>query len=212
MSETIRNETQFGIADFQKRLSAAGLGIIQQQGNFRHRNIYFAIGGTENQTDVTLSEEFLDDLPNTKEYQSMVDSYARAIAGRLKCGSPQLFFCESGVGVQVSFQWPIHSGGIQDGVYKAVLLMDVANPVDGKTAKCSVEVGGGRVPAVLVQVVNDLRSAIDAGQIQFYEPSVHQERYQRVERKQSSTEARSQADVERFVAGKAYTLGVYRGP
>jgi diguanylate cyclase (GGDEF)-like protein len=209
MSETIRKETQLGIGDLQKRLNTAGLNIIQQQENFRHRSIYFAIGDTENQTDVTLSEEFLDDLPKTKEYQAMVDSYARAVAGRLKCGSPELFYCESGVGVQVSFQWPIHSGGIQDGVYKAVLLADVTNRVDGKTAKCSVEVGGGRVLTVLVQVVNNLRLAIDAGQIKFYEPTVHPETYQRVGMKPLAQESRSQSDVQRFVAGKVCTLGFF---
>jgi len=206
MSETIRNETQLGIADLQKRLSAVGLNIIQQHENFRRRTIYFAIGGTENQTDVTLSEEFLDDLPNTKEYQAIVDSYARAVAGRLKCGSPELFYCESGAGVQVSFQWPIH-GVAHNNEPKAFLLVNVTNRVDGKTAKCSVEVGGGRVPAVLVQVVNDVRSAIDAGQITFYESTVHQETYQRVETNHQSEQQHSQQDVERFVAGKAYTLG-----
>jgi len=46
-----------------------------------------------------------------------------------------------------------------------LLLMDVTNRADGKTAKCSVEIGGGRVPAVLVQVVNNVRLAVDAGQI-----------------------------------------------
>jgi hypothetical protein len=206
MSETIRNETQLGIADLQRRLNAAGLNITQQQENSRRRTINFAIGDTDNQTDFTLSEEFLDDLPNTKEYQAMVDSYARAVAGRLKCGSPELFYCESGVGVQVSFQWPIR-GGAYNNEPKAFLLMDVTNRVDGKTAKCSVEVGGGRVPAVLLQVVNNLRLAVDAGQITFYQPTVHQETYQTVETKQHAPETRSKSDVERFVAGKAYTLG-----
>ncbi|HWZ98147.1 MAG TPA: GGDEF domain-containing protein [Candidatus Dormibacteraeota bacterium] len=207
MSEPTRNETQLGIAELKKRLSAAGLIIVRQQENFRHGSTYFEVGDVESYTNIALSEEFLRDLPNTKEYQAMVDSYVRAVAGRLKCGSPELFYCESGVGVQVSFEWPIHSGGIQDGVYKAVLLTDVTNRVDGKIAKCSVEVGGGRMPAVLVQVVNDLRSAIDAGQIQFYEPSVHQERYQRVEMKERAPQPRLQPDAERFLSGKAYTLG-----
>src|SRR5260370_14449967 len=206
MSEPTRRETQLGIADLKKRLDAAGLNIVQQQENFRHGTTYFAIGDVGSQTDIVLSEEFLHDLPNTKEYQAMVESYARAVAGRLKCGSPELFYCESGVGVQVSFQWPIH-GGIYNNEPKAVLLMNVTNRVDGKTAKCSVEVGGGRVPAVLVQVVNDMRLAVDAGQIKFYEPTVHQETYQPVETKQPTPETRSQSDVERFVAGKAYTFG-----
>jgi diguanylate cyclase (GGDEF)-like protein len=207
MSETIRNETQVGIADLQKRLNSAGLKIIEQHENSRHRTINFAIGDTENQTDVTLSEEFLDDLPNTKEYQAMVDSYARVVAGRLKCGSPELFYCESGAGVQVSFQWPIH-GVSHNNEPKAVLLANVTNKVDGKTANCAVEVGGGRVPAVLVQVVNDIRLAVDAGQIKFFEPTVHQDTYQPIEKtKQHVPKTRSQSDVERFVAGKVYTLG-----
>jgi diguanylate cyclase (GGDEF)-like protein len=87
------------------------------------------------------------------------------------------------------------------------LLMDVTNKVGGKTAKCSVQIGGGRVPAVIVQVVNHVRLAVDAGQITFYEPTVHQEVYQRVETKQRAPGNLSQSDVECFVAGKAYTLG-----
>src|SRR5260370_40392239 len=133
--------------------------IVLQQENSRRRTINFAIGDTENQTDFTLSEEFLDDLPNTKEYQAMVDSYARAVAGRLKCGSPELFYCQSGVAIQVSYHWPIQSG-IHNNELKAFILMDVTNRADGKIAKCSVQIGGGRVFAVLVQVVNSLRSAI----------------------------------------------------
>src|SRR5260370_17286194 len=121
--------------------------IVLQQENSRRRTINFAIGDTENQTDFTLSEEFLDDLPNTKEYQAMVDSYARAVAGRLKCGSPELFYCESGVGVQVSFEWPIHSGGIQDGVYKEVLLPVVTNPVDEKIPNSPLDIALGLCPA-----------------------------------------------------------------
>jgi len=106
MSEPTRRETQLGIADLKKRLNAAGLNIVQQQENFRRDTIYFAIGDAGNQTDIVLSEEFLDDLPSTKEYQAMVDSYARAVAGRLKCGSPELFYCQSGVAIQVSFSGP----------------------------------------------------------------------------------------------------------
>jgi hypothetical protein len=110
MSEPTRRETQLGIADLKKRLNAAGLNLIHQEEDFRRGSTYFDIGDVGSQTNIVLSEEFLHDLPNTKEYQAMVDSYARAVAGRLKCGSPELFYCQSGVAIQVSFHWPIQSG------------------------------------------------------------------------------------------------------
>jgi len=103
MSETTRTETQLGIADLTKRFSAAGIAVIAQRINpLPQRSIYFEIGNTEHQTVITLPINFLDDLPNTKEYQAAVDSYALAVAGRLKCGSPEVFYCRSGVAVRVS--------------------------------------------------------------------------------------------------------------
>src|SRR5215468_235765 len=200
------SETQLGIADLKKRLSAAGLNILQLEEGFRHRSTLFVIGNDESQTNIVLSEEFIHDLPNTKEYQAMVDSYARAVAGRLKCGSPELFYCKSGVAIQVSFRWPIQSA-VYNNEFVVFLLMDVTNRVDEKIAKYSVQLGGGKVFAAVVQVVNSVRSAIDAGQIKFYEPTDHQEVFQRAETKRQPQEPHSQPDVENFVAGKAYALG-----
>jgi len=204
MSETPRSETQLGIADLKRRLSVVGLTVLDEHEKFRHDSFYFAIGNTANQTDIVLSRAFLDDLPNTKEYQAMVDSYARAVTGRLKCRSPELFYCQSGVAIQVSFRWPIQ-GAIYKNEPAAFILIDVTNRADGKIAKCSMQIGSGRVFAVVIQAVNSVRSAVDAGQVEFYEPTFHQEVYQRVETKQQPQERRSQADVEHFVAEKAHT-------
>jgi len=55
--------------------------------------------------------------------------------------------------------------------------------------------------------VNSARSAVDSGQIAFYEPDVRQEVFQRIERKQQPQERRTQSEVEQFIAGKAYVLG-----
>src|SRR5271165_6992460 len=206
MSETARSETQLGIAELKRRLSAVGLSVVDEHEKFRHNSFYFAIGNTASQTDIVLCREFLDDLPSTKDYHSIVDSYASAVAGRLKCGSPELFYCKSGVPIQVSFLWPIHSGVYQND-FASVLLTDVTNTADGKIAKCSVQLGGGGVLALVVQAVNSVRSAVDAGQIKFYEPTVRQEFYQRAETDEQPQEHHSQEDVEFFVAGKAYTLG-----
>jgi diguanylate cyclase (GGDEF)-like protein len=206
MSEPTRRETQLGLADFKKRLNAASLNIVEQHANFRSTSIYFAIGNARCQTNIVVSEQFLDDLPNTEEYRAMVDSYACAVAGRLQCGSPDIFYCQSGVAFEISFRWPIESG-VYNNQLRVFLLTDVTIKPDGRIAKCSMSVGEGRVFTTVVEAVNSVRSAIDFGQIKFYEPGEHQQFYQDVERKRQPQERRSQQEVEHFLTGKAYTLG-----
>ena len=210
MSEPARTETQIGIAELRKRLSAAGAGLrIIEQREFPHESIYFSIGNATSHTDVVLSREFLDDLPNTKDYHAIVDSYARAVAGRLKCGSPEVFYCQSGVAVRVSIRWPIE-GGISNNRVYTVVLMDVINRADGQIARCSMEVGsmlGRTVFDIVSQTVNSVRMAVDSGQITFYEPQVRQEVYQRIECRLASTDRHAQSEIDDFLAGKASVLG-----
>ena len=137
MSETTGSETQLGIADLKRRLSVVGLNILDQRERFHHDTTYLGIGTTESQTDLVLSNEFLHDLPNTKEYQAIVDSYARAIAGRLKCGSPELFYCQSGVAVRVSIRWPIQSAIYNDKL-STFVLMEVINHAGGQIESLSL--------------------------------------------------------------------------
>ena len=211
MSETARSETQLGIADLKRRLSVVGLNVLDEHEKFRHDSFYFAIGNTANQTDIVLSREFLDDLPNTREYQAMVDSYARAVAGRLKCGSPELFYCQSGVAVRVSIRWPIQSAIYNDKL-STFVLMDVINQADGQIAKCSTEVGsrlGRTVFDIVLQTVNSVRTAIDLGQVKFYETQFHQEVYQRIEYRLQPQERLTQSGIEDFLSGKACVLGFF---
>jgi len=209
MSEILRTETQLGVADLTKRLEAAGIHIIDQSRTpGLQRSTYFAIGSAERQTDITISDSFLDDLPNTKEYQAAVDSYALAVAGRLKCGSPELFYCRSGVAVRVSIRWPIQAA-MYNSVLTTFILLDVINQVDGRIAKCSMEVGhtlGHTAFDIVMQTVNSVRTAIDEGLVRFHSPDVRQETYQRIKRQQQF-EHRSQSEIEQFLRGKAYVLG-----
>jgi len=190
---------QLGIADLTKRLGAAGLNIIERRERFQNDTTYFAIGTTANQTDIVLSFEFLHDLPSTRDYQAAVDSYALAIAGRLKCGSPELFYCRSGIAIRVSILWPIQAA-IYNSVLTTFILMDVINHVDGQIAKCSMDVGqtlGHTVFDIVMQTVNGVRTAIDDGLVRFYSPDVRQETYQRIKRHQQF-EHRSQSEIEHF--------------
>src|ERR1700687_3669233 len=136
MSETRRTETQLGVADLTKRLSATGIAIIGQHINpLPQRSIYFEIGNSERKTDITIPIAFLDNLPNTKEYRVLVDSYALAVAGRPKCGSPELFYCRAGVAIRVSIMWPIAPAWNAS----AYILFDAINQTDGRIARCSME-------------------------------------------------------------------------
>jgi len=199
-----------GLADLKKRFAAAGLPIIKQHRNtgLQH-STYFAVGTAERHTDITISDNFLNDLPNTKEYHEKVESYATAVAGRIKCGSPEVFFCRSGVAVSISILWPIQAGVTNSGV-STFVLMDVFNQVDGQTAKCSMELGFSFNQTVfdfLPETINSVRIAVDQGSIHFFKADIRQETYQRIKHRQQQVEGSSPEDIEQFLAGKAYVLG-----
>ncbi|HXP69152.1 MAG TPA: GGDEF domain-containing protein [Candidatus Dormibacteraeota bacterium] len=198
-----------GLADLKKRFAAAGLSIIKQHRNTGlQQSTYFAVGTTKRQTDITISDTFLNDLPNTKDYHKAVESYAAAVAGRIKCASPEVFYCRSGVAVSISILWPIQSG-VMNSEVKTFILMDIINQVDGQIAKCSMETGswfGRTILDILPQTINSVRIAADQRSINFSDAGVRQEIYQRITQKQEF-EGCSQQEIEQFLAGKAYMLG-----
>jgi diguanylate cyclase (GGDEF)-like protein len=207
MSETRRTETQLGISDLTRRFGAAGIQIIDQRGDFRGRSTYFAVGTSERQTDITIYDNFINDLPNTKDYQVAVDSYANAVAGRLKCASPEVFYCRSGAAIRISVEWPIQPA-MNAAMY---ILFDAINQVDGKVARCSMRVGhslGHTVFDTVIETVNSVRQAIDEGLVNFFSPGVHQETFQEIERQSQLSEIHcSQSEIDKFLRGKAYVLG-----
>jgi len=204
------NETRGGLAYFKRVLETAGVRIVEQRTDgFRNRTTYFAIGNAEQQTDIVLSDELLDDLSSTKDYHPKFDSYAVAVGGRLKCGSPELFYCLSRIAVRVSIRWPIQSAAF-DGKVSSFVLMGVINQIDGQIACCSMELGFMPTQTVfdtVPQTVNSVRTAIDAGLLRFYSPGEHQEVYQRIERQPQPQERRTEPEIKQFLAGKAYVLG-----
>ena len=210
MPEPIRSETQLGLANLKQRFSAAGLPIIEQHRNTGlQRSTYLAVGTAGRQTDITISDTFLDDLPNTRGYHAEVDSYAAAVAGRIKCGSPEVFYCRSGVPVRVSILWPIQTG-VMNSVLESFFLMDVVNEVDDQIAKCSMKIGfwfNQTIFDILPRTINRVRLAVDDGSIRFFKTDVRQETYQRIKHEQQQFESRSQPEIEQFLAGKAYKLG-----
>jgi diguanylate cyclase (GGDEF)-like protein len=205
----MRNETELGLADLTKRFSAAGLAIIEQHGMQNREATYFAIGNSQDQTNIVVPHEFLDDLPNTKEHQTAVDSYAHAVSGRLRCGSPEVFYCQSGIAIRVSIQWPIH-GAVGPSGFSSHLLMVVKSLADDQIAKCSIELGGSFSQTefdIVALAVNSVRRAIDDGKVTFYDPHERQEKFPTINRQQARSESLRQSEIERFIAGKARVLG-----
>jgi diguanylate cyclase (GGDEF)-like protein len=210
MSEPTQRETQLGLADLTKRFGNAGLQIIEQHRNTGlQRSTYFAVGTAERQTDITIYDNFLDDLPNTREYHAKVESYAAAAAGRIKCGSPEVFYCRSGIAIGVSIKWPILTAVSNLGP-ESFIIMDVENQVGGQIAKCSMKIEssfGHTIFDILPQTIKSVRLAIDDGSIRFFKADVRQETYQRIKHQQQAFESRSPEEIEQFLAGKAYMLG-----
>jgi diguanylate cyclase (GGDEF)-like protein len=211
MPEPTRSQTQLGLADLKKRFAVAGLSIITEHRNTGlQRSTYFAVGTADRQTDITISDTFLDDLPNTKEYHAKVESYATAVVGRMKCGSPEVFYCRSGIAIRVSIRWPIQAGVTPSGSVQSFILLDVTNVLDNQIARGSMELGfsfGGTIFDILLQTINSVRFAVDDGSVQFFKPEDRPENYPKIKRKQDEFETRPQPDIEKFLTGKAFMLG-----
>jgi diguanylate cyclase (GGDEF)-like protein len=92
------------------------------------------------------------------------------------------------------------------------VLMDVINRADGQIAKCSMEVGfsfNQTIFDTVIQAVNSVRTAIDEGLVIFYAAEIRQGTYRRIKRQEQPSKRRSQAEIHKFLAGKAYVLGFF---
>jgi hypothetical protein len=209
------NEQQrlFGIADLTSRLTHQGINVIHSQYWPDRRSTYFEVGKNDRTTDFVLSDEFLRDLPATREYQSAVEAYAHVVAARVRCGSPNIFYCLCNRAVRIEIRWPIEVAMVQDMV-KNWLLLTVTDEGNGSVARCCVDVHRGfGQPSQTVfddvrNAVNTVRDVIDTRGLLFY-PSLaaHPEQYQPVHKDRLKIAPSTRvADAERFIAGKAYLL------
>jgi len=131
---------QLGIAELTNHLAKRGLEISKHYRPWPNLSTtYFEIGKPGRYTDVALSDEFIRDLPGTREYREAVDSYAIAVAGRIRCGAPDIFYCLSHAAINVTVNWPIQ-GAVLDNMPSAWLLVDVTKVGQGRIAKCCLNV------------------------------------------------------------------------
>jgi diguanylate cyclase (GGDEF)-like protein len=209
-------QQQLGIAELTKRLANSGLQMIENNRPWPNRSAtYFEIGKPGRQTDVVLSDEFIRDLPGTREYQEAVDSYAMAVAGRARCGSPNVFYCRSHLAINIAIHWPIQQA-VLNNMPAAWLLIHVTNEVQGGVAMCCLNVGrhfaySGRTTLDDMRIAtNSIRNAIDCGTVRFYDRQSHPETYQLIKDDAGDAKERhppaSQSEIEKFIAGKTYML------
>jgi diguanylate cyclase (GGDEF)-like protein len=203
-------ELQSGLSDLTARMTRYKLAIIERRRPWPERTAtYLIVGNANRTTDIALSDEFLRDLPSTREYQTAVDEYASALENRIRCGSPNLFYCRSDVVIRVEIRWPIQSAVVGSS-FRVHMLANVSDPRNGTIAKFAVAMGGWSETTTFDEVrstVNRIRTVIDRGLVTFYKPEGHPIQYQNIESEVTArSSVRSQAEIERFIAGKAYWM------
>jgi diguanylate cyclase (GGDEF)-like protein len=207
-------QLQLGMAELANHLAKAGLGISKQARAWPNcMATYFEIGKPGRYTDVVLSDDFICDLPGTREYQEAVDSYATAVAGRIRCGAPDTFYCLSHAAISISINWPIQAA-VVDNRPSAWLLVNVTNEGKGGIAKCCLDVerhltySDRTMLDDLRSATNKIRKAIDEGTVTFYDPQSHPSSYQRItDDSGERSPTRPAVEIEKFIVGKTYMLG-----
>ena len=211
------HEFQSGILHLVKRLQASGIQILKQSRPWPDRHMtLFEIGQADRATDIVLSDEFVSDLINTVPYHTSLDAYARAVGGRLKYGSPEVFYCRSGRGIRVEIAWPTATV-VFDGTLRTWLRVDITETEEGQLARCAVQMDNAvfdteETPFDRVKaLVNRIRSAVDAGSIKFYPRKDHPIQNQMLERGSIDPTdllaASTDLEIQDFLAGKAYFMG-----
>ena len=201
-------QQQVGIAEFRSRLAKCGVEIAEHDRWPNRKSTYFEIGKSDRKTSVVLSDEFIRDLPKTPEYQAAVDSYAATLAGRIRCSSPNVFYCLSNMVIKVDITWPIQPA-VVGGIYSAWLLADVTDEMHGTLAKCCLNIdrlfaySGKTTLDDVRNATSRIRRAIDDGAVTFYDPQSHPETYQRIrEDTKESLPPSTKLQLEKFIAGK----------
>ncbi len=198
---------QAGLNYIEARLTRAELDIVEQR-PLDYQLTYMVIGRNGNTTDVAFGQNFICDLPATREYQSALDEYVSAVAGRARCGDPDAFYCSAGICIRVEVMWPIRIDGLRQW-----LIVKVFDPLEGSLARCTVNMDsfeyltGRPTFAQLSLVINRLRKAIDEHLITLFPPEKHPLNYQQIQFAPSEATVRTESEVQQFILGKAYVLG-----
>ena len=168
-----REEAAAGFRVLTEDLNKAGLRLRNSNRPWQDLTATYVEFGTDDRsTNIVLSDEFLSDLPNTREHRAEAESYAATIAGRIKCGPPNAFYCRSGIPIDIQIHWPIRTGFTPDRQLDSWLMVTITNELDGTIAICSLHFSTFEYPNPslfqrMENMTNRMRDGIDDGTVKF---------------------------------------------
>jgi hypothetical protein len=211
-------ELATGIELVRARIERQGKLKVSQTYKFPDRRVhYFLVTSDKKEVDFVLTEEFLTDLPGTRDYQEFLDEYGGALEHRFQQPDPLTFYCKSGTAFKLNIFWPVQQYVNRAATYVIAQVEDLRTPT--LIAKCAVLFGMGSTHDMNPfnrqrTVVNSIREAIDRQTVTFYGTSAHPQEFQQIESwsmKESGVRTR-ESEIEQFISGKVYWLGFRQKP
>src|SRR5260370_26790059 len=210
----METELSRGLELFKKALSRHQMDLAKERLSSERSHSYFQFGKGENLTDISLSDEFLEDLPKTPEYERGLELYLTSVSHRVLSPHPEYFYCESGRPVRFRMQWPIEEHALRFAQVLRFTILDLRAP-EGTLAKCIAildpmpGIVEGTPFEIVRRVVNRARHDIDRGAIKFHSQQNHPAAFQEVNviPPFPDNNPASEHELEHFIAEKAYWLG-----
>jgi hypothetical protein len=144
---TRQEEVAAGLQTLTEIFRKSDLNIRETKRPWKDREAtYLVFGKNDKNTDIALSDDFLSDLPNTREHKAAAEAYARSVVGRTGCGSPEEYYCRSGTPIRLEITWPIRSDVTTDMRFVSWLIIRVTNMLNEATAPCSIKMAAMEFP------------------------------------------------------------------
>jgi hypothetical protein len=165
------------------------------------------------------SREYIDDLSGTPRYRKALATFLESLSLRLPQPQPQQFMTLSGVPIDLEIHWPFREVQTSDDSFVHVLAR-VGSPWSNEanftvllSGLDEYDIGPSLSPPTMeLFVVNAIRAAIDAGEVDFYRIGSHPATLQQVRISPSkSGEAVSDHKIKEYLRRKVYWLGFREG-
>jgi hypothetical protein len=166
---------------------------------------------------IVLSDEFLSDLPASREYQESTKAYVEGLEGRMLNASVSDFYCVSGIPLNIEIEWPTEPVPGYTASSVQVRVQDLRT--QDKMAICAVRISHQQQFFSLqkdpflkeLAVVNSIRAAADRNQLSYFRLNEHPRQLPWVDLEVDFCRAANEDEIEQFLLGKIYWLGFKRG-
>jgi len=170
----------------------------------------------ENSHQIVISEEFLSDLPGTKEYQRSAKEYFKDLENRLQNPSSSDFYSLGGSRIIITINWPFEAMPNRDTSFVHVYVHDLRGP--NPVAIISVYMTGQQHRFELMAdpflkercIVNTVRRSLDRNELTFFPQDKHPINLPTVALETTGTPVGEEA-LREFILGKVYWLGFKSG-